>query len=136
MKIVRRRGDENGTDGEFRYVQRGGQTLIYFQKSGTDEVDRQGPHFVMAPNINYGDAHPLAHDLNGRIGEFVCPDFADHKELEHLRAESAKWQGKVVDPKELEQLRADSAELGRLREKQREASQHRARLKELESQLD
>ncbi|MCZ6862978.1 MAG: hypothetical protein O7I42_22375 [Alphaproteobacteria bacterium] len=136
MKIVQRRGDEGGVEMDLSVVQEDGRIFVYFKKSGTDKANLNEAHFVIKPSIAYGDVGTWVFDFKTIVEEFICPDFADRAELEQLRAESAKWRGKVVDPTELEQLRADSAELERLREKQREASHHRARLNELESQLD
>ncbi len=136
MKIVQRRGDESGAEMKLGIVEKDGRMFVYFQKPGTDKAQLNGPHFIAASGIVFGDLELAVYHMNQNFSEFVNPAFADGEELKQLRAESAELRGAAVDPKELEQLRAGSVELERLREEGRERVRLRARLAELQSQDD
>ena len=131
MRIVKQRGDADGTDMELVVVQKDDQNFVYFSPVGATKVQLNGPYFVANPGTTYGDIAAYVENLKNAFLEFVCPDFADRAELTELRAKYDDLKRWRVDDEELEALRADRAELERMQFEEREIVKTKARLIEL-----
>ena len=131
MKIVKQRGDADGTDMELVVVQKDDQNFVYFSPVGAANVPLDAPHFVVGSSIPYGDLKATIDPLKNWLTELVCPDFADRAELTELRAKYENLKRYRVDDEELAALRADRAELELMRTEARETAQAKARLIEL-----
>ena len=132
MRIVNQRGAVGGVERELAVVQVEGQTRVYFSPVGATKVQLSGPHFVAHTGTIYGDVAANVDALRNAFSEFVCPDFANHEELQTLRTEYDRLKASQTSEQEIKALRADRVELEFYREEERE----RAKLKARQAVLD